>query len=178
MEGCATSVTETLTLPAQPATGSVFRIPLGGDGFTAPIAAYSIKGFNLVGDAGGNNVEQIVIMDDRFCSLISWVTLRNVQATELDADVILKVSGSQTPAQMFHELVVASAVAISTTTIVKTFIPTPFVLPGGPAVGNFSTRVLNVLADVVSVDALIYLFDITVREKTPMGPLLWSRGAT
>lgn len=178
MEGCAISVSEILTLPAQPVSGTLERIPLGGDGFTAPIAAYVIQDFALTGDAGGNNVSHHVAMDERFCSLVAYMSIRNVQATELDADVLMQVGGPRNPILTRQELVVATDSNISTTTIATTWNPTPYMLPGGGALSNCNTRVLNVLGDVVSLDVLIYLFNISVREKTAMGPLLWSRGAT
>ncbi len=178
MEGCATAVSETLALPAQPASGEMRRIPLGGDGFTAPIAAYAIINFAQTGATGGGSIRHRISMDERFCSLVSYMTVRNVQATPGNVDVKFIVAGPANPLQTLNHLAVATSATISTTTITETWNPTPYILPGGGAGSYCALDMLNVDADVVTLDCLIYLFDVSVREKTAMGPLLWSRGAT
>jgi hypothetical protein len=50
-------------------------------------------------------------------------------------------------------------------------------MPGGPSDPNVRFEMVNVLADVYSMHLLVYLFNIRVRELTPMGPLLWARGS-
>ncbi len=180
LEVRAISVTESIVLPNQPSVGQLNRIPMGGDGQTAPNAAYALQAFELVGDAGGGKVGHVITMDNRFCSLVSWVQLANVQTTPGDVDFRFAMAGTGTnevPLLAEGGLAVAIAAAVSTSSINELWRPPPVVLPGGPNVGFVSVDMLNVLSDVVRVSMMIYLFDIDVRTKTPMGPLLWARGA-
>jgi len=54
----------------------------------------------------------------------------------------------------------------------------PIILPGGPEVPTIRARALNVNGDFVFLEAQIFLFNIRVRELTPMGPLVFARGST
>lgn len=156
-------------------------MPLGGDGFSAPHAAYSIVGAAVTGDASAGAATIRVNMDPRFCSLVSYVTLTDSQASAADAEqriTISDVSASRVPRLAFQGDVTAVAATISAQSIANTWYPGPLILPGG-SVGPFIAGIMtNVLADVYGMDTFIYLFDIRVRELTPMGPLLWARGAT
>lgn len=164
-------------MPAQPSSGIVDRVPLGGDGFEAPMAAYSIKNFLLTGDASSGRIEHIIQMDPRFCGLCSFMTLTIAQGTSADADFRLTITGGRTPGMDSSGLATAVASLVDSIEISRTWSPPAMVLPGGPEDAIVRSRVLNVDGDVVRLDALVYLFDLTVREKTPMGPLLWARGS-
>jgi len=158
----------------------VSYIPLGGDGYTAPIAAYGINGMDTTGDASGGLVTQVVEMDNRYCSLVSYVTTAVQQATPADAEtrqLINTVSGRGNPQLNFSADLVALAAAF-TTEINNTWNPPAVILPGGSDVGRIQVGWVNVDTDSYFLHALIYLFDIRVRELTPMGPLLWARGST
>lgn len=176
------SVAETLTLPNQPATGIVHRIPLGGNGFNAPHAAYVVDNFALVGDAGGGNINQTINMDERFCSLVAFVNIALSQATPADAGwhIALDSNVALGPVAPQTENLALTAIAndISTVHISHVWVPVPYVLPGAGGGGSISSQVLNNLNDTMRLTALIYLFDVNVRQVTPMGPLLWARGAT
>jgi len=73
--------------------------------------------------------------------------------------------------------VVATSATVNASTIAGTFVPKPTILPGAGALPFINVAMVNVDSDVLSVDALIYLFNIDVRQKTPMGPLLWAAGS-
>ncbi len=47
------AVSTTFTPPAQPTAGNLTYVPLGGDGFSAPLAAYAVQDFQDIGDATG-----------------------------------------------------------------------------------------------------------------------------
>ncbi len=177
MEGCATAVTETLVLPAQPVSGSVQRIPLGGDGFYAPQFAYQIKTFSLTGDATGTSLTHVVKMDERYCALIAYVTVRINQATAAAADVMFQVGGAGVPDFAEQGPVTEISATVNSGTIRKTWVPPPIILPYGGE-PTLTMKVLNVDTDVVQLHAQIYAFDARVRELTPMGPLLWARGSS
>lgn len=169
------SVSESITLPGQPSAGILDIIPLGGDGFTAPKFAYQLRAMELVGDAGGGNVAMTMNMDPEWCSLVGYMTLRINQVAAADADFVFIIGGDGTATVALNGLAVATAAAVNSGTIWKTWRPEPLILPyGGNPVA--SVRVANVLNDVVQLDALVYVFDPRVRETTPLGPLFWSRG--
>ncbi len=167
-------------MPDQPTSGLVQYIPLGGDGFTAPFAAYSITDYFAAGTATGGKVTLTANMDPRFCSLVSYVTFRMIQATPANEVVRVTVAGGQQPLQSNTETVVATGAEFAHS-INSCWSPVPIVLPGG----NFASEAPRLLGAAPNTDgdfydlfALIYLFNIRVRETTPMGPLLWARGAT
>lgn len=175
------SVDTAVTLPAQPSAGAVTFLPLGGDGYTAPFAAYSVNGFADTGDASGTFLRLTVNMDARFCSLVAFINGQIEQGVAADAAMRLTVTGGGSPEQVDQGIVTAVPTAVVLSNVAQQWSPVPFVLPGGTPGGTsprIFVRVANVDGDVVKLDALIYLFNIRVRETTPMGPLLWARGAT
>jgi len=159
----------------------VIRIPLGGNGFHAPIAAYEVSGFAITGDGSGGSLQGQINTDPRFTTLLSFVTMSIQQGTSADADVSFLLSGNAgfVPTQAESGPVVAVASLVDAGEIRKTWTPTPVILPGGNgANAHVRCNVLNVTGDVLGLSALFYIFDIRARELTPMGPLLWARGAT
>lgn len=180
MEGCPTSVTENWTLPEQPTIGTVTRVPLGGDGFSAPSHAYSIFDASIVGDASGGNMRLSCTMDNRSCSLVSYMCGQDEQVASANASVRMLVTGGNVPEQSDQAVVTAISALADVRTIARTFSPVPIVLPGGSF--NINPRIIfrmvNVLDDEYFLNAWIFCFDIRVRELTPMGPLLWARGST
>lgn len=154
-------------------------VPLGGDGFVAPKFAYAIADLNVVGDASGGNADITVIMDPRYTSLVAFMTASDIQVASADADVRMFVTGVGVPTQVDQVPVTAISATVAGRTVSRTWTPTPFVLPGGTLpISRLTLRMLNVLNDSYFLDAWVYCFDIRVREVTPMGPLLWARGAT
>lgn len=180
MEGRPISVASAFTLPDQPTLGNVERIPLGGDGFTAPTAAYHVNGFQVNGDATGGGNFLDMTLDNRFCSLVAYVTLQLDQVTPADVGYRMSITdiSGRTPPIVLQKTGDSTSSNIAAVNIAETLSPVPIILGGGPGVGLISIAVRNVDLDQFSMGALIYLFDIRVRELTPMGPLLWSRGAT
>lgn len=170
------AVSATVTLPAQPAVGAVEYIPLGGNGYTAPHAAYDVE-ISVTGAAGGGAADLRILLDPRFCSLVSYVFLQNVQDTAADAEFRVFIDGGGAPAQVDAGDITSVAATVSSASINRTWNPTPVVLfgPRAPIIGLSMT---NVDSDVITLSTMIYLFNINARQATPMGPLLWARGAT
>ena len=171
-----------VTLPSQPSDGSVTFVPLGGDGFSAPTSAYALQNLKVTGDATGGAASLTANLDNRFCSLVSFVSFRITQTTSADADFRLAITsaagGVQTPQILESGPVTAISATVSTATINKTLQLQPMMLPGAGNSGAIDVDFLNVDTDIYRISALIYNFNIRVRELTPMGPLLWARGAT
>ncbi len=178
MEGSATSVVEDITLPGEPADGSVAFVPLGGDGFTAPKFAYAVKDFRLTGDASGTFIQHDVFMDERWCALVSYVSFTIAQGTSADADFRMSIGSLRSAELQDSGVVIAIASLVDSIEVSHTWNPPALILPGAGDAARIRLQTLNVLNDVVALSALVYLFDVRVRETTPMGPLLWARGST
>ncbi len=142
-----------------------------------------MNAFTITGDAGGGRAELSIVMDPRFCSLVSYMTLTNAQASTADADFRMLL-GASSPDDAVPQQLSAGAIesvngnVTGGISINRTWNPTPFILPGGAVAPFARAQMLNVLNDVYALRAFIFLFNIRVRETTPMGPLLWARGAT
>lgn len=155
-------------------------IPLGGDGFSAPRAAYSISGATVAGDVSGGTAGVLCSMDNRYCSLVSYCTGRINQATPADAELamtIRELTSGRVPVLSDSGTVEAMAATTTSDAIARTWLPPPIICPGADPVSILSVLATNNDGDVFVMDAVIYLFDIRVREVTPMGPILWSRGS-
>ncbi len=176
------SVAETITLPGQPASGVVHRTPLGGDGFAAPMAAYIVDNMELTGAAGSGNITATILMDERFCSLVAYATVSITQATDQNMGVRYRLdtslASSPVATQVQSRFLTAGSSNTSPATINDVWVPVPVILPGDGGGGLLSVGSVNFDTDLFRVSALIYLFDINVRQVMPMGPLLWARGAT
>lgn len=159
------------------------RVPLGGNGFNAPQAAYIINNMSLTGDATGGTVQHRIRMDERFCSLIAFAAIAWDQATPAAATWNIQISGHTgsnlpIPPQLENRHIVEAAATVTATSIADIWQPVPFILPGAGGNGQLFSQVVNNDTDVVRVSLLVYLFNVRVREISPMGPLLWARGAT
>ena len=184
LEGRSISVTEDLVLPAQPASGVTNYIPLGGDGYTAPFAAYAVNAFTLTGDATGGRVELKVTMDARYCSLVQYLNMTNLQAATADAEFRFVLGAALAAGAVPQQTLSGDITAINgnisggVATLNQTWSPAPFILPGGDVLPFVMGQMLNVDTDVYTIRTYVFLFNIRVREVTPMGPLLWARGST
>jgi len=176
------AVGETTVLPNQPATGATHRTPLGGDGYRAPMAAYIVDNMAVTGDAGGGGALLQVQMDERFCSLVAYLTVSLTQATDADIDVRYRLDTSQASSPVATQVqgrrLEFTVAQVSSATINDVWAPIPVIIPGGGAGGLFSAEFKNVDTDIYRLSALVYLFNINVRQVMPMGPLLWARGST
>ncbi len=77
------SVTETITLPAQPTVGNTTFLPLGGNGFTSPHSMYTVA-MAIDGDASGGIIQAKVNLDPRYAALISVMQGQSDSAVQAD----------------------------------------------------------------------------------------------
>lgn len=175
------AVSNSVVLPAQPSTGVLDYIPLGGNGFSAPFAAWSLEAMTVTGDVSGGAASIGISMDMRYCSLVAFVTVAVLQTSAADADLRIQLTGSNTTDQGENVIMPSISATVASRTAGTVWRPTPQILPGGQSdaanLPRISARSLNVSTDVFEISCLIYLFNIRVREITPMGPLLWARGS-
>lgn len=162
------------------AGGVVHRTPLGGDGFVAPMAAYIVDNMLLTSSATGGASTIQVNMDERFCSLVAYVTVSMSQAIQVDIEVRYRLDTAAVSSPVATQVQNRDLLMIDwhTAEINDVWTPVPVVMPGDGAGALVSAAVENLDTDTLRLSALIYLFDINVRNVTPMGPLLWARGST
>lgn len=177
MEGRPVSVVESITLPAQPTTGTTRYIPLGGDGYISPFAASAVRGFALTGDASSGVIETRVNLDPRFVALVSFVTIQIAQGTAADADFRIDVFNDEA-AIVNSGAIESIASLINSNEVSRTYRPPANLMPGGDKTQFVRAQVLNVNGDVFQMDLFVYLFNIRVREVTPIAPLLWAQGGS
>lgn len=169
------AIVEVLTLPNQPTTGEVFFLPYGGDGFVAPAAAWVVKGFGVTGDASGGNVGLNIELDNRFCSLIGYHQVSVNTVADVDEDVRMSIRSALEPDLTVLGLMVSHPQF--GTDCNALWVPPGIIYPG-ERVTTLAADIDNVLNDVYTVNALIYLFDIRVRTQVPLPPLLASSQTT
>lgn len=165
------SISVTQVLPNSPTLGVLTYIPLGGDGFTSPHAAWEVN-TQLVGDASGGQLSISIEMDDRFVSLVPWVGIAATQVAAADVEALLNVGEM---AQRFDLLSVDPSGGSAQ--IAELFRPPPALLPGN-SVQTLRLRVANITNDLWRLKSYILLFNIDVRTKFPLGPLLFASGST
>lgn len=176
------SVSVTLQLPAQPAVGVVQLVPLGGDGYSAPKAMFTVNSLTAVSDASGGLTSIQLLMDQNYSSLVAFMSMTVLQALAADVQVQMRVRTPGTfpdrVAIQFDRGVVSEMSDVSTTQIARTWSPQPIILGGSGSGSQIDVTIENIDTDILTLSAAIYLFDNTVRTRAPMGPLLWARGAT
>ncbi len=177
MESDPIALTSVVTLPAQPTNGTLFYVPLGGDGYKSPFAAHALSNMNITGDASGGSVQFTVNFDPKFVTLVSYLTMQIVQGTVADADIRATLASDET-AVIDASVVTAMAALTSGVAISRTWTPHATLLPGGVRGSRCTFQATNVLADTYHLDLWAYLFNIRVREVTPIAPLLWAQGGS
>lgn len=172
------SVAQTFTLPAQPPTGVLRRVPLGGNGYTDPFAMYTLRNYAVTGDATNGSVSLTVVMDRRYCSLVSYCSGIYTAAGSSPAPFrwLLGSGTNGTTPNMFRQRrIVLGSTEVSAAIITDMWLPPAFLLPGG----DFSELVLtgvNEDTDIMQMFTVIYLFNINARQKVPYSHLVQSRG--
>lgn len=174
------AVQETFILPAQPAIGRAMYIPLGGNGFTAPHAAYHIVGAGIDCDVSGGSASVICQLDDRFVSLVSFWMFQSESAAA-DVDFRFTLAGGLSPIDVNQGTAAAvDADAGNGFRASASWIPPTVLMPGG-AVGSPSNRLTchipNVDGTKLACSGMIYCFNIRAREVIPMNVLLSGRGS-
>jgi len=173
------SVAETLILPNQPTSGIVSRISLGGDGFSSPMAAYTVANFQLTGDGTGGQVTFTVQLDDRFCALVAYASIGASQPTATNISVRFRLDSAPTgqgfAPQVYQPSVVANSLNLNAQTIRAQWTPHAVITPGSDVI-NLSCAIINVDLVVHNFSAMIYLFNINARQRVPIEYLLRAVG--
>lgn len=167
------SVSSSVQLPAQPASGRTVFTPLGGDGIGAPLACYLVD-IDIAGDAGGGVASLQIFGDPRFTNLVAWMNIKATSAAtatdflmQIEDAVSTTVPKPQivgTLPQIDPSLFGANAAFL--------WYPPPIYFPG---TGNFQVVTENVDATEVYTLALqVYCFNVDVLQLTPLPFLQWN----
>lgn len=158
------AITEEITLPNQPAVGSVEYIPLGGDGWVSPRSAYLID-MRITGDVSGGRVTLTVNRDPRFEHIVSFIQLESDSATA--TEYIFNLHRAKVVAHNTGAVKQVNLSSLDFTSIAWN--PTPMIEPT-----KWSAIFNNVDAIEYKWMSLVYNYNIRASEKIPLGTLFAS----
>jgi len=157
------------TLPAQPANGSSVYRPLGGDGWTAPHAEYSVL-TQLTGDATAGASIASLVLDTRFMNIVAVMELLLTGAASVRECELEVISDRPTGAR--HRVRAQGAmVFISTLGADNLFSWNPPLVVDAE---ELSWTCLNVDTAVSNCRCRIYCFQKRALEEVPLNVLLAS----
>ncbi len=161
------SVAETITLPAQPATGDILYAPLGGDGWSAPMGMYMMNNVTLAGDVSGGTTSLTVEMDIQFESLIQMISL---QIIGIAADQTYRMSIIRRRGGTIFNAGTAFFPGVSgDTSGYRTWNPSAIL-----DAESLLARITNNDGDSLRINGLIYVFQKRASERVPLNILLAS----
>jgi len=159
-----------ITLPQQPANGTVTFEAMGGNGLTAPKGAYFIRNVQATADnsgVGANGVE--VRMDPTYTYLIQDSSAFLSQTTPANQHFVWLHTGLGVPSQGRRLLANVTSVQITAATLADFWSP-PASINRPP--GTFSVLTRSLGTDIFTFNMTIFLFDIRAREQVPYGDLI------
>jgi len=162
------SVSTVLVLPAQPASGSVSYVPLGGDGFRAPFAMYQLNSVGVVNDASGGTAQIFVDMDPQFQAVCQNMVF-DIASAAADKELICAISDRSL---LYSDIAQVIALLPSITGISNaraSWCPVPLF-----DLGRINGVVANVDTETLSISAQILLFNRRATEVVPLPVLLAS----
>ncbi len=161
------SVTASLTLPAQPASGQVDIRPLGGNGYVSPQSFYLVN-INLVSDASGGTNTITVNLDPQYQGVISLMQTRLLSAA---ADRIVRLT-------LAPEIWAAVALSFSVqgTQVVDSDVGSNLMFSPPPLFDSSRAEAIvdNVDTETFTLRMLIYNFKRDAFQKVPLNVLLAS----
>lgn len=168
----AVSITQTVSLPAQPtAPGTTVINGLGGNGKVAPHNEFLVTMVES-GDATGGRIDFVINLDPRYSSLLSMISCNcsSVGATFDWALTLSRADGASNA--IFQGVAGASSSAIANTHAVS-IVPPPILLAAAAGQQNpqITFQIDNLDGIGFNFSAQIYTFVKNVREITPLGTI-------
>lgn len=176
------AVSQTLNLPAQPASGFYRVQPLGGDGSRGPYRE-GIGRFDVTGDASGGAQTALINLDLVYAQMVASVNVRLNQAPAA-ADVAIRLSAGGGPGindvqQVGRELPVISGPTGANAFMLWT--PHPVLIDARETdTGNNNLQIVttNVTNMTMEVNFRLLYWKKGIRELTPMEILATALGRT
>lgn len=168
------TVSSTVTLPNQPTDGLVEFVPLGGDGYLAPLAQYIVSEFKVDGDVSGGSSQLFLNMDPQYQGLVQLISFRMDGATA-DVDMVCSITTKNLGFSDTWSGVLLDKTIAGITNVRGSYAPAPLF-----DFGQVNCVVPNVDGDDLTLGLIINCFARDASRKVPMGILLSSlpRGAT
>lgn len=167
------SVTDTVVLPAQPTNGSTVYRPLGGDGWTAPHAVYSVL-TQVSGDASAGINQAIIETDKRFQSIVVNVEVLFTGDTTT-VEGLIEVIADQPVGTQHRVTMMGTMLFLSTLNDFGLLSWSPPVVLGLDFV---LSEIQNINNTINNTKAMIYVFQKRVFEKVPLNTILASLPST
>ncbi len=137
---------------------------------------YTVRNFASTGDATGGVHSHSIIFDPNYCALLNYAQV-NVTGPAADIDVVWLLSGPAVPAQTRAGARERTGSAIGVVTVRDLWLPPAFICPGEDAqVPTLSVSLVNADTEILSMNAVIFLFDIRARESARYSDLVAARG--
>lgn len=169
------NVVTAFTLPVQPATGTVQRFALGGDGYRSPSGVYVIRDVAALGDGtGAGHLTVQMGLDPNFVSMLGYVSLSISQATPATNRVKFQHVGALV-ATMQRNILLNFTNGNIVPEIAETWLPPAALIPG-VSPGTTSVFVDNTGTDLLLFNASVFLYDIRAMENFPIDLLVAARG--
>lgn len=174
--GRSVSVSETISLPAQPSDGIAQLIPLGGNGFQAPHSVVAVRA-RLAHDASAGNAEIAVRFDPRYTQVLSYAQAELEDGTGSAEDYRLELQCTA-----LESLAVSGAVggvSVSGKAVTHAVLWSPPAImcavdQSSSAYPRLRFTVNNTNTFTSRLTCRIFNFDIRAREVMPLGILLES----
>ena len=169
------NVITAFTLPNQPASGSVRRFALGGDGLRSPSGVYSVRNVAAVGDGTGVGFVSIqMTLDPDYVQMIGYVTASVSQASAGDRRLKFQHVGALMATMQENRLAIFTNLIIQPG-IAETWLPPAMLIPGVQP-GTTSIFVDNIGTDTFLFNANIFIYDIRAMESFPIDLQVAARG--
>lgn len=162
------SVSETLTLPAQPVGGGGFALfPLGGDGFSSPSSVYAGRA-QLAGDVSGGTNQIRINMDDRYTQVVGYMRLSILSAVA-DADGRMEINVAQDELIRVNVTTINRVLSGLTASNTALWTPPPVALTRfGDEVPNFRVIIDNADGETLQFGLRVYNFNREARHTVPL----------
>ncbi len=156
------SVVGTLTLPDQPAAGSVAIRPLGGNGYSSP-QSYYLAELVVTADASGGTLSATISMDPQYQSVVS------LMHASLDSGAADRITRLDIFPESLDPVfsVIANMVVDSDVGQDLLYAPPPLF-----PVGRVAAFLDNVDTEVLHLGLVIYNFKRDAFQKVPLNVLL------
>lgn len=178
MEGCATSVTDSVQLPEQPAAGETLTTPLGGNGWSDPHSR-TFCSISLASAAGGGTNILIIRLDPRYTQLVAFASLG------VSAGVADPITGRiELDCTLFETWIQGVSMPLRDTGSTgrehnAVWTPPALLCSAEPNTDSTQpprvrTIIPNVDGETANLQLVVYNFDKRARELTPIALLLAS----
>lgn len=163
------AIATTLTLPNQPADGSVVYVPLGGDGWRSPMSSYSVT-IRVTGDASGGTNQITVSPDPQFVAIVSYVQVASPDSPNDPEDFLVSLNSGQETAQTGMQIPSVLPAGNNTNTAIWTPPLTLLDPPRGDP--SIVAAMQNINTIDLELSFRLYNFRKGVAQRTPLGRLV------